>query len=409
MKIVYLTLGLFIAVSSCISKNDSKNLEKEQLQAHNTKQESTVNGNRKLNDEKTVDKEKSKKIRDFTFTILNVDEENLEGFLFIENNITNNEIKVPIEVVEIESANIDSYVKFEDFDFDGKDELLIELGEPARMKRGFRILDYNTLEPKAIFRKTKQHIFIGSSDDKSDLTNIINAGYRSGYEIDKNIKLIQFGGACGADCTNIEIYTFNNGIYNLKTSKFIENGVTTIQQSDNEFIIDDLLTLNSQKDIEKRFGKENVVTDIVFPSNFDPEPVEGAETPYGTILFNRTDNMVTFFWKDKKNLRDLESIVFSKLNSKWQTKEGISIGTDIEQLEKINKSEFEFYGFEEFLRGGLIFDWGKGILEKKSIKISLKPSNNTPTRLFEDGIKIKSSSTIAKNGNIFVGEITMWK
>lgn len=359
---------------------------------------------------KTIPKN-SKIIRDFTFTFIEVDEEReaLEGFLLIKNNKTDKERKVLIEIAEIESSDINSYIKFEDFDYDGKDELLIELGEPAYMRRGFRILDYNSLEPKKILKKTKEHIYIGNSKERNQFTNIINVGSRSTYKINKEDKTIEFGGACGASCTTIEIYAFNNKEYTLKTSKRIENGVTTIEHITNEFILDDLLSLKSQKEIEQRFGKENVVTDIVFPSHFDPEPIEGAETPYGTILFNRTNNMVTFFWKDKKNLRGLESIAINKPNSKWQTKEGIRIGIDLVQLERINKSEFVFYGFKEFLMEGLVIDWKEGILKKRNTQIYLKPSNNTPNRLFENGIKIKSSSTIAKNGNIHVAEITIGK
>ncbi len=188
-------------------------------------------------EEKTIPKN-SKIIRDFTFTFIKVDEEReaLEGFLLIKNNRTDKERKVLIEIVEIESSDINSYIKFEDFDYDGKDELLIELGEPTYMRRGFRILDYNSLEPKKILKKTKEHIYIGNSKERNQFTNIINVGSRSSYKINKEDKTIEFGGACGASCTTIEIYAFNNKEYTLKTSKKIENGVTTIELIELEII-----------------------------------------------------------------------------------------------------------------------------------------------------------------------------
>ncbi|MDX6747370.1 hypothetical protein SHK09_11250 [Polaribacter sp. PL03] len=360
-----------------------------------------------LTKEKTIPNN-SKTIRDFTFTFLKVDEEReaLEGFLLIKNNKTKKEKKVLIEIVEIKSSDINSYIKFEDFDYDGKDELLIELGEPAYMTRGFRILDYNSLEPKKVFKKTKEHIYIGNSEEKNKLTNIINVSSRSTYEINKENKSIEFGGACGASCTTIEIYAFSNNVYTLKTSKRIENGVTTIEQVENEFILDDLLIFNSQKEIEEKFGKKNIRTEVIFLG--DPEPVDGELPPYSTILFPNTKNEVTFFWNNKKELKELDLISMKNKNSLWKTKEGVTIGTKLKKLEKLNNQFFTFYGFNEFLLEGSV-NWKNGNLANRGLLISLIPSRQTPKELINSRSIIKSSSPIAQKANLTVGNIRLRK
>ena len=49
--------------------------------------------------------------------------------------------------------------------------------------------------------------------------------------------------------------------------------------------------------------------------------------------------------------------------SKWHTREGITLGTNLQTLEKLNGKAFRFRSFEGE-RGGEILDWGQGKLSR---------------------------------------------
>ncbi|MCD8413022.1 hypothetical protein [Tenacibaculum finnmarkense] len=190
----------------------------------------------------------TKNIRDLTITVYKNKEENKEedltGLLKIKNNKTNQEAIYPIELPDGENEDIaEWYVNFEDFNFDGKDEILILRGVPASFWRsGYRILDYNSLKPKKIFKKNKESSYTGNSKEKGEFTNIMNVGGKTSYEINEKNKTIEFVSGSGMNGYYVEFYKLNNGIYSLKYYERaedeiitrVENGITTIKTRDME-------------------------------------------------------------------------------------------------------------------------------------------------------------------------------
>ena len=111
---------------------------------------------------------------------------------------------------------------------------------------------------------------------------------------------------------------------------------------------------------------------------------------------------------DSLNLHKLQYIRLSGKNTDWKTKEGITIGTEIEELESFNKKPFIFFGLEWDYSGSI--NWNEGYLDKRKIFGSLAYPNDEMPNEFEDLIgdhEIKSSSELAQKAKLILGEIVM--
>lgn len=90
---------------------------------------------------------------------------------------------------------------------------------------------------------------------------------------------------------------------------------------------------------------------------------EGEAVP-GTVIFpNIPSKKLEIVWKDKKSKKSPEFIQLYGDKSLWKTKEGISLGTSLKELEKINGKPFVLAGFE-WDYSGAFFSWNDGKLAK---------------------------------------------
>jgi hypothetical protein len=129
----------------------------------------------------------------------------------------------------------------------------------------------------------------------------------------------------------------------------------------------------SEKDLIRIYGKKNVAQDSVSLG-------EGYYEK-GTVVFKGTKNEVQITWKDSLNLANPEVIYIRQPNTEWKTKEGITIGTTLKELEKINGTAFFMLGFA-WDYSGTIISWNHGKLEDKMVK----PEDQKLTiRLDEEG------------------------
>lgn len=133
-------------------------------------------------------------------------------------------------------------------------------------------------------------------------------------------------------------------------------------QTNSTFLLNDLLSYNSEKELISKFGSENITQNI----EYGPEGMGETTT---TVLYAETPNEVIFSWSDDTKLENLHSVKVQKKDSQWKTIMGIHIGTTLKELESINDKVFNFYGFEwDF--GGQV-SWNDGVLEKKNISCTL--------------------------------------
>jgi hypothetical protein len=111
----------------------------------------------------------------------------------------------------------------------------------------------------------------------------------------------------------------------------------------------------SLEDLKLIFGQNKVVMDTIwFP--------EGMFS-IGTAIFPGTLNELEIVWADSGTWEHPSMIRFSRTGGKWQTPEGIAVGTGLEKLRMVNAGEFTFSGFG-WDYGGAVTDWESGEIWK---------------------------------------------
>lgn len=108
------------------------------------------------------------------------------------------------------------------------------------------------------------------------------------------------------------------------------------------------------KEIRKIVGEENVVSSMILFSE--------GEDVQGYVLFPNSSNGVDLIVDDKYIYFRIPSWSIQKDNLiDWKTKEGITIGTDINDVESFNKKPFAIAGYG-WDYGGMTLGWNNGKL-----------------------------------------------
>jgi hypothetical protein len=130
-------------------------------------------------------------------------------------------------------------------------------------------------------------------------------------------------------------------------------------------------------DLAARFGTENVIAAPILGG--------GAEGEYneGTVAFaNDSDSRVEIFWKDRAGKGRPEWIRIQGQQSRWKSPEGLTLGTDLKTVERINRRPFVLAGLG-FDGAGAVLSWQGGKLQSVNgaecqLKIWLRPSESRP-------------------------------
>lgn len=138
-----------------------------------------------------------------------------------------------------------------------------------------------------------------------------------------------------------------------------------------------LVTKNSTlADLQKALGKENVKVAPI------PGP-EGSQFD-GVILYpNEPEKQLEVIWTAKKLP---ESVLIGNEKTKWHTENGVTVGTTLKELEKLNGEPFMLSGFY-WDYGGSVLSWGdKGKLRKifqesNGLSVQLSPPEDAPDNL----------------------------
>lgn len=128
----------------------------------------------------------------------------------------------------------------------------------------------------------------------------------------------------------------------------------------------------SAEALAARFGASNVTTGQV--------PWGGAEgdTNEGTILFDHTsDAKLEVFWHDVENKRNPAWVSVRGRQSRWRTSTGITLGTSLRHIERLNRRPFRLLGFGTDV-AGTVMNWSGGRLESQDapacrVRIRLGP------------------------------------
>ena len=168
-----------------------------------------------------------------------------------------------------------------------------------------------------------------------------------------------------------------------------------------DFPLDSLLKFDSEVELTKVFGDSIKRSIGYYP--------EGMGEYQNTLLFPGTKNEVEFVWLD-------DSVTFSVLAyiklagqlTDWKTKEGITLGTKLKELEKLNQKPFTFYGFGWDYSG--MTDWDNGHLYDRKVFVNLGYPGQTIPPEYEGLMgdhEMRSDSELAQKANPIVCEITM--
>lgn len=116
----------------------------------------------------------------------------------------------------------------------------------------------------------------------------------------------------------------------------------------------------SAESLSARFGAANVKT--------APVPWGGAEGGYdeGTVLFDDVpDARLEIYWRDSANKRGPEWVSVRGKKTRWRSPAGITIGTALEHVERLNGKPFRLLGFGSDV-SGTVMSWSGGRLESES-------------------------------------------
>jgi hypothetical protein len=140
--------------------------------------------------------------------------------------------------------------------------------------------------------------------------------------------------------------------------------------------------------------------------------VHGAEGDGGVVamvLFpDDSSRRLEIAFGDTVNLRYPKVVTLRGSQSVWHTVGGVTLGTTVDELQKLNTKPFEFNGFG-WDYGGQIISWHGGTLARdSSIAIRLDALHlfdNKPYRSVMGEKKVSSSNRLARELRPYVSEI----
>ena len=128
-----------------------------------------------------------------------------------------------------------------------------------------------------------------------------------------------------------------------------------------------LSSRSSAADLRSHYGAQNV----------EPARIElgEGETAPGTVLYpGDSRRRLEIIWRDAVAQQRPARIILRGPRSQWQVGRGISLGTSLQDLERLNGRPFTLAGFG-WDYAGVIISWNGGSLEKPlaGIKLYLDP------------------------------------
>jgi hypothetical protein len=111
----------------------------------------------------------------------------------------------------------------------------------------------------------------------------------------------------------------------------------------------------SEADLMRIFGRENVRQDDIHVGEGETEP--------GTLVYASDDTKsLAILWQDPLDRRYPSQIRLRGEKSRWRIARGISLGTRLQEIERLNGKPFRLTGFA-WDYGGTVTSWNGGRLE----------------------------------------------
>jgi hypothetical protein len=119
---------------------------------------------------------------------------------------------------------------------------------------------------------------------------------------------------------------------------------------------------------------------------------------------------IEIVFSDTINLRYPKAVIMRGSQSVWHTIAGVTLGTSVDELQRLNTKPFEFNGFG-WDYGGQVVNWhGGAMAHDTTIAIRLDALHlfdNKPYRSVMGDKKVSSSNRLARELRPYVGEINV--
>jgi hypothetical protein len=168
---------------------------------------------------------------------------------------------------------------------------------------------------------------------------------------------------------------------------------------------EDLLQLDAQEYLIDVFGRENVKTDTFYYTE--------TETNKCSVLFPNTRREVIFIWNDETNLKDISFILIggnlhpkevtdfnSVAHNTWTTRQGLSCGMTIQEIESVNKEPVQFYNWHAESAGYLAPN-NKGAIDFSKIGLVFNCLNCSFVKVGNNAIT-NSTDAASENQKVYL-------
>lgn len=152
----------------------------------------------------------------------------------------------------------------------------------------------------------------------------------------------------------------------------------------------------TRADLVKAFGRANVKDAKI--------QLGEGETTNGAVVFPKDPKRrLEITWVKSRRVGDVR---FSGRSSVWHTADGITLGTTLAELQKLNGVPFKFCGFG-WDYGGIVTSWEGGQLATslKGVWLTLDPLKEIPLNDVQGDGEFLSSDVLRKNYSIGVGQM----
>jgi len=150
---------------------------------------------------------------------------------------------------------------------------------------------------------------------------------------------------------------------------------TSFAKAGNDWIIQPgvrvgpITSTTTEKDLAEMFGSSNVVRSQVYVG-------EGQSLPGTTVYPNYREKTLYILWESPGTRSNPLQISIKGQKSLWKTSEGITLGTALKVIEKINGGPFTLAGFGWDYSGG-IYDSNGGKLKELENNLRLRVAPNS--------------------------------
>ncbi len=158
---------------------------------------------------------------------------------------------------------------------------------------------------------------------------------------------------------------------------------------------------STYESLVKTYGERNVLKTKLYVG-------EGMEKEGVTVFPDDKTTMVEIFWWDE-DPSVVQMIRIQGENSKWHTPQGVTLGTTVKDLERLNEKPFKLLGLG-WDYGGSVTNWSGGALDGLHARVQAGADSNVGEEAFAEIMgdkEIESSNSVLQEVNPTVFEIAV--